>query len=88
MEVQQVHAADWEELRELRLRALADAPNACHLPCATWCCAERDGTSSTPTTVHSPISRDGVAVRCERAVSSDWVRQRRAPEPGASQARG
>ena len=28
VEVQQVHAADWEELRELRLRALADAPNA------------------------------------------------------------
>lgn len=28
MEVQQVHATDWEELRELRLRALADAPNA------------------------------------------------------------
>jgi GNAT superfamily N-acetyltransferase len=28
VEVQQVHATDWEELRELRLRALADAPNA------------------------------------------------------------
>jgi hypothetical protein len=28
MEVRQARAADWESLRELRLRALADAPDA------------------------------------------------------------
>ena len=28
MEVQQARAADWEELRELRLQALGDAPDA------------------------------------------------------------
>jgi GNAT superfamily N-acetyltransferase len=28
VEVRQAHAADWEELREVRLRALADAPDA------------------------------------------------------------
>jgi GNAT superfamily N-acetyltransferase len=28
VEVRQVHAADWQELRQVRLRALADAPNA------------------------------------------------------------
>ena len=28
MEVRETHAADWEALRRLRLRALADAPRA------------------------------------------------------------
>jgi GNAT superfamily N-acetyltransferase len=28
MEVRQAHAADWQQLRELRLRSLADAPDA------------------------------------------------------------
>jgi 2-polyprenyl-6-methoxyphenol hydroxylase-like FAD-dependent oxidoreductase len=45
-------------------RTTGTAPATCHPLCATWCCAYGDATSSTPTTVHSSISRDGGAMRC------------------------
>ena len=39
-------------------RTAGIAPATCHPPSATWCCADGDGTSSTPTTARFSISPD------------------------------
>jgi hypothetical protein len=66
VEVQQVHATDWEELRELRLRALADAPNAfastrgkeAAFPDDVW----RQRAQGGPASANFIVRADGVGV--------------------------
>jgi ribosomal protein S18 acetylase RimI-like enzyme len=66
VEVQQVQAADWEELRKLRLRALADAPNAfastlekeAAFPDDVW----RQRTQGGPASATFIVRADGVGV--------------------------
>jgi 2-polyprenyl-6-methoxyphenol hydroxylase-like FAD-dependent oxidoreductase len=45
-------------------RTTGTAPATCHPPCATWCCADGDATSSTPSTNRFSNSPDGASLRC------------------------
>lgn len=66
MEIGQVQADDWEELRDLRLRALADAPDAfastlereAAFPADVWRRRARAG----PASVSFIVREDGVGV--------------------------
>jgi len=44
-------------------RAAEIAPEACHQPSAIWCCADGDGTFSTPTTAHYSSSPNASVMR-------------------------
>jgi RimJ/RimL family protein N-acetyltransferase len=66
MEVRRTRTTDWEELRELRMRALADAPDAfsstleeaAALPEAVW----REWAEGGPASADFLVREDGLAV--------------------------
>ena len=81
MEVRRVDAAEWEELREVRLRALADAPDAfastlereAAFPEDVW----RQRAQGGPASANFIVREDGVAVGMTAVVAE--------PVPGRMQ---
>ena len=59
----------------LTRRTTGTAPATCHPLCATWCCADGDATSSTPTTNHFSNSPDGASLRCRGTAETTRTRK-------------
>jgi RimJ/RimL family protein N-acetyltransferase len=84
VEVRRVQAADWEELRELRLRALADAPHAfastpareAAFPDEVW----RQRAQGGPAAANFIVCADGVGVGMTAVIAE--------PDPGRVQLAG
>lgn len=81
MEVRRVHAAEWKELREVRLRALADAPDAfastlereAAFPADVW----RQRAQGGPASANFIVREDGVGVGMAAVIAE--------PAPGRMQ---